>query len=72
MEHLSNVNKTEAKADTASAPGQAALMHGEISALRNDMKAAIADFKNSIIRWSIGAVLLSQLLAYALLKAFGL
>lgn len=43
----------------------------ELAALRGDMKASIAEAKNSIIMWVVSAVLLAQVLP-AILKKFGL
>lgn len=43
----------------------------ELAALRGDMKASIAEAKNSIIMWVVSAILLAQLLP-ALLKRIGM
>lgn len=43
----------------------------DIAALRGDMKASVAEAKNSIIMWVVSTILLAQLLP-AILKKFGL
>ena len=43
----------------------------DLAALRGDMKAAVAEAKNTIIMWVVSAVLLAQVLP-ALLKKLGL
>ena len=43
----------------------------DVAALRGDMKASVAEAKNSIIMWVVSAILLAQLLP-AVLKKFGL
>lgn len=43
----------------------------DVAALRGDMKAAVAEAKNSIIMWVVSAILLAQVLP-SLLKKFGL
>jgi hypothetical protein len=42
----------------------------DVAALRGDMKASVAEAKNSIIMWVVSAILLAQLLP-PLLKRFG-
>lgn len=43
----------------------------DVAALRGEIKAAVAEAKNSIIMWVVSAILLAQLLP-ALLKKLGL
>lgn len=44
----------------------------ELAALRGDMKAAVADAKNSIIMWVVGAIIFAQVVPQipAIFKAF--